>query len=148
MKIIKNLFRKSKRYDDDFFERYVAYLENEEEIPVLEILNVDPRNYPPAQNLKPKIIKRKLKKLKRILQKNNFILELSEKLPVTEAYRYLTEYFLYEKETMLTGGWMCHITGCGGDCPSCFQLDYCEFKNEIWTKEELETELPKRLSSS
>ena len=60
----------------------------------------------------------------------NFVLELSEKLPVLEVYRYLTEIFLHEEETVLTKGWVCHITGCVGDCPSCFQLDYCEFKPE------------------
>jgi len=148
MKIIISLFRKSKNSDDDFYERYVGYLENEEEIPVFEILNVDPRDYPPVESLKPRTIKRKLKRLERILLRNNFILELSEKLPAAEAYRYLTEFFLYEEEKALTGDWACHITGCGGYCPGCFQLNYCDLKDEIWTKEELDAELAKLRSSS
>jgi hypothetical protein len=131
MKIIKKLLQIASPTEDDIFEVHFSSLKNAEEKPVFEILNIDPKDFPLVQHIGSNTVKRKFKKLKRIMEKHNFILELSEKLPVSEAYRYLTEVFLYENETAQTKGWTCHITGCTGDCPRCFQLEYCELKDEI-----------------
>ena len=82
--------------------------------------------------------------LLQIMSEHNFIYELSEKLPINIAYRYLIEEFLHDFENVLPDGWRCHVNGCGGDCPSCFQLDYCDLKDDIWPKEELDAERLKR----
>jgi hypothetical protein len=130
MKIFKKFFQMVSQTEDDIFEEHFSSLRNGEEKPVFEILNIDPKDYPLVQHIESSKVKRKFKKLKRVMEKHNFILELSEKLPVSEAYKYLTEVFLYESETAQTKGWTCHITGCTGDCPRCFQLNYCELKDE------------------
>ena len=64
-------------------------LEYGKEKPIFEILNVDPKNYPSPESLSERQVKQKFKELKRKLEKNSFVLEFSEKLPVLEAYRYL-----------------------------------------------------------
>jgi len=124
------------------FEQSMRALEYGEEKPIFEILNVDPNKYPSPEALKKRQIKRKFRKLKRKLEINSFSLELSEKLPVLEAYRYLAETLLYERDTIhLAKGYTSHVTGCGSDCPSCFQLDYCDLKYDCWTEEELQKEI-------
>ncbi len=120
------------------FEQSMKALEHGEEIPIFEILKVDPKDYPPPQTMKMKKVKRKLRKLKRIFEKNSFLLELSEKLPVLETYRYLTEKVLFEKNNVhLAKGYTCHITGCTGNCPECFQMNYCDIFSEILVDEKL-----------
>ena len=120
-------------------------LEYGEEKPIFEILNVDPKKYPSPEAMKKSQIKRKFRKLKRKLEKNSFVLEFSEKLPVMEAYRYLSETLLYERDTIhLAKGYTSHVTGCGGDCPSCFQLAYCDVKYDSWTEKELKKEIDRR----
>jgi hypothetical protein len=120
-------------------------LENGEEKPIFEILNVDPNKYPSPEAMKKRQIKRKFRKLKRKLEKNSFSLELSEKLPALEAYRYLAETLLYERDTIhLAKGYTSHVAGCSSDCPSCFQLDYCDLKYDCWTEGKLQKEIDRR----
>ena len=127
------------------FEKNIMALENGEEKPIFEIINVNPNKYPSPEAMKKRQVKRKFRKLKRKLEKNYFVLELSEKLPVLEAYRYLAGTLLYEGDTIHSAnGYTSHVTGCGGDCPSCFQLDFCDFKYDCWTEEELKKERDRR----
>lgn len=120
-------------------------LEFGEEKPIFEILNVDPKDYPSPESMTERQVKRKYRKLKRKLEKNSFILEYSEKVPVLEAYRYLAGYLLYQGDTIhLAKGYTCHILGCSGDCPDCFQLNCCDVKYDFWTDEELSKEIKRR----
>jgi len=123
------------------FKKNMMALENGEEKPIFEILNVEPKNYPSPESLSEKQVKRKFKKLKRKLEKNSFVLDFQEKVPVLGANRYLAETLLYEEDNIhLAKGYTCHILGCDGDCPDCFQLDYCEVKYDTWTDEEITNE--------
>ena len=123
------------------FEQNMMALENGEEKPIFEIINVDPKKYPSPETLTEKQVKRKYSKLKRKLEKNSFVLEFLGQIPVLEAYRYLACTLLYEGDSIhLTKGYTSHITGCGGDCPDCFQLDYCDVKYDTWTDEDISKE--------
>lgn len=127
------------------FEKTMIALENGEEKPIFEILNVDPKNYPSPESLSERQVKRRFKKLQRKLEKNSFVLEFSKKVPVLEAYRYLAGTLLYEGDTVhLAKGYTSHVTGCGGDCPDCFQLAYCDVKYDSWTDEEIRKEIDRR----
>ena len=131
------------KIENQFLKNVLAFEEAEEKH-VYEILGVNPKDFPPASCLSDEELRLKFEWLIQIMSEHNFIYELAENLPISVAYRYLTEEFLYEFETVLSDGWACHVHGCGGDCPGCFQADYCEIKDEIWSKEELEAECLKR----
>lgn len=120
-------------------------LEYGEEKPIFEIINVDSKKYPSPDSMKKSQVKRKYRKLKRKLEKNSFVLEFVGKLPVVEAYRYVAGTLLYQEDTIhLAKGYTCHVSGCGGDCPRCFQFDFCDFKYECWTEEDLKKEIDRR----
>ena len=131
------------KIENQFLKNVLAFEEAEEKH-VYEILGVNPNDFPPASCLSDEELRLKFELLIQIMSEHNFIYELAENLPISVAYRYLTEEFLYEFETVLPDGCICHVHGCGGDCPGCFQADYCEIKDEIWSKEELEAERLKR----
>lgn len=134
--------KKQSKHSSPSFEKSLIALEYGEEKPIFKILSVDPNDYPSPQSMNIREVKRKLRKLKRILRKNSFVLELSEKLPDLKVYRYLVETLLYEKENIhLAKGYKCHVLGCDGDCTSCFQLDYCDMKYGCWTEEKLKKEV-------
>lgn len=131
------------------FEQNMMALENGEEKPIFEIINVDPKNFPHPEFLSERQVKRKFKKLKRKLERNSFVLEFSGKVPLLEAYRYLACTLLYEGNTIhLAKGYTSHILGCGGDCPGCFQLDFCDVKYDSWTDEEIRKERERRRGES
>ncbi len=127
------------------FEKTMLAFENCEDKPIFEILNVDPKNYPSPDMLTDKKVKRKYSKLKRKLKKNSYVLEFSEQIPVLEAYRYMVCTLLYEESpAFVPKGYTSHINGCSGDCPDCFQLDYCEVKCDSWTDEDIRKEQERR----
>lgn len=113
------------------YMKNVDILESGEERPIYEILRIKLKDYPPASSLNKQELGQKFEKLKKIMRKYNFSYELSDKLPIAEAYRYLTEVFLPDYETTIPGGWACHVTGCHGNCPDCIQKDYCDV--EQWS---------------
>lgn len=133
-----------KRKKNDSIEPYLSPRRDDEEKFIFEILGIDPKDWLPPYRMTHKTLKEKYQRLSQIMEEQNFILEFSEKLPLLEAYRHLTEVFLYEKDYAMNKGWVCHVTGCGGDCPSCFQREYCDFINEVWTHEKMEAELRRR----
>ena len=127
------------------FEKAMLAFENCEDKPIFEIINVDPKNYPSPDTLTEKQVKRKYSKLKRKLEKNSYVLEFSGKIPVLDVYRYLACTLLYEEDpAFVPKGYTCHINGCHGDCPDCFQLNYCEVKYDSWTDEDLKKEIDRR----
>lgn len=127
------------------FEKTMLAFENCEDKPIFDIINVDPKDYPSPDTLTEKQVKRKYSKLKRKLEKNSYILEFSEQIPVLDAYRYLACTLLYEEDpAFVPKGYTSHINGCSGDCPDCFQLDYCEVKYDSWKDEDIKKEQERR----
>ena len=113
-----------------------------------EILGILPNDWPPPFRLSTKCVENRYRELVKILERHNFFVEFAEAVPVSEVYRYLTEIFLHDKDYELNDGWRCSVTGCGGDCPSCFQREYCDLVTEIWTQEEMERELVRRCETT
>ena len=129
--------------ENQFLENIITF-EDAPQIPTYIALSIEPSDFPPADKLTEEELKQKFDFLIKILEENNFAFDIADRLPLAIAYKYLTKEFLLETTTMLPEGWTHHIDGCSGDCPSCFQVDYCKSALEIWSKEELEAERKKR----
>jgi hypothetical protein len=136
-----------KSLKNDLNARYLSPRKDDTEKHIYELLKMEPKDWPPPFRMTDEAIKEKYARLSQILEKNRYIIEFAEALPIHDAYRYLTEVFLYTKSYELNEGWVCHVTGCGGDCPGCFQRDYCDALSDIWTQEEMEAELIQRCMS-
>ena len=129
--------------ENQFLKNIMAFEEAEVKA-VYEILGVDPKNFPPSEQLSKEELKSRFEKLLKILEEHNITYDVSEKVPLEVSYNFLTQEYLYEISEEMPPGFGWHIDGCSGDCPSCFQLDYCKNKDEIWTPEELKAEIKRR----
>jgi hypothetical protein len=125
----------------DALKQSLSPRRDDEEKYIFEILGLDLKDWPPPHRMPRKTLNEKYHRLSEIMEDHNFILEFSSKIPILDAYRYLTEVLLYEKDYDLNEGWTCRVTGCGGDCPGCFQREYCYVLTDTWTQEEMEIEL-------
>ena len=126
------------------FLKNVLSLQKTPEKPIYQILNIDPVDYPSAQMLNDAQLKEKYLSLLTELRNHGFIYQLVESLPKRIAYRYLAEKLLFEEFPLIPQGWQYYIDGCSGDCPGCFQANYCQVKDDIWSADELELERRKR----
>jgi len=127
--------------ENQFLKQVLAF-EEADLIKMYKILNISLDDYPPEDTLPDDILEQKLEELEKIMAKHNIYLELSKKMPKRLIYKYLVEEEL-ESEIEVVPGMTTHIDGCDGWCPDCFQADYCETKDQIWTKEEFERERKK-----
>lgn len=129
--------------ENQFLKRVMAFEEAEYK-PVFEIIGVNPKEFPPADTLTKAEINEAFKKLVLIFNEHGISYGVNENVPVEVSYRFLTEdYLLSESQDMPPGfGWT--IDGCSGDCPGCFQADYCETKDDIWPPDELKAERKRR----
>ncbi len=128
---------------ENIFLKNVLAFENAEIKPLYEILDIDPREYPPVDLLSEDEISNYLQKLISLLEAQRFHLQLQESVPNNIIYQFLTKEYLLE-QTKNIPGINCFIDGCGGDCPSCFQKDYCSIKDDIWPPDELNAEIERR----
>ena len=125
---------------ENMFLKNVMAFEEAEYKPICEILNVDINDFPPVELLSKEEIKEYIADLTNVLEEHQMFLELQEELPIELAYKYLVEdYMLGESQDI--ADFAMHIAGCNGDCPSCFQLDYCKIKDDFWPPEELAAEI-------
>ncbi len=128
---------------ENIFLKNIMAFEEAEYQPVHEIIGVNPEDYPPAESLSETEIKTKLRELIDILERHQMYYEINENVPEKLSYQYLTQDYLFS-ETQQIEGYETFVDGCSGDCPSCFQIDYCENKNDIWSPGELEEEIKRR----
>ncbi len=128
---------------ENIFLKNVLAFENAKIKPLYEILGIDPREYPPVDLLSEDEISNYLQKLISLLEAQRFHLQLQESVPNNIIYQFLTKEYLLE-QTENIHGIDCIIDGCGGDCPSCFQKDYCSIKDDIWPPDELNAEIERR----
>ncbi len=126
-----------------FLKRVMAFEEAEYK-PVYEIIGVDPKSFPPADALTKEEMEVEFNKLLDIFEEHGINYGVSEDVPIEVSYRYLIEdYILSESQDLPKDfGWT--IDGCSGDCPSCFQIDYCKSKDDTWSPEELKAEIKRR----
>lgn len=128
---------------ENVFLKNIMAFEDAEYLPVFEIIEADLADYPEADALSKKQINQYLKDIITKLENKNILLNLTADVPPKEIYRFLIEDYFFEEVQQISGMDM-HIDGCDGDCPSCFQLKYCNEKYETWTDEELEKEIKDR----
>ena len=128
---------------ENMFLKNVMAFEEAEYKPICEILGIDKNDFPPVELLSKKEIEKYLIDLENIMGKHNMFIELQEDLPIEIAYKYLIEEYLLDEVQDIPGFSMI-IDGCGGDCPSCFQLAYCNMKDDTWPPDELAAAIIKR----
>jgi hypothetical protein len=128
---------------ENLFLKNVMAFEEAEFIPVHEVIDINPADYPDADTLTEKQAIKYLLSFIEKLDAKDMDLSIVSDVPPKEIYRFLIEDYFYQ-ETQQVPGMMTHIDGCSGDCPSCFQLKYCDAKYDVWTDEELEKEIMKR----
>ncbi len=112
--------------------------------PVFEIIGVNPKDFPPADSLTKDEIITKFNALVLIFNEHEISFGVNDNVPVEIAYRFLAEDYLLSESQDLPPGFGYTIDGCCGDCPDCFQADYCTSINYIWSPEELEAERQRR----
>ena len=127
-----------------FLKRIMAF-EDAEYKPVYEIIGVDPIDFPPADILTKLEILSKFELLINIFNEHGISYGVNDNVPAEVSYRFLTEDYLLSESQDLPPDFGWTIDGCSGDCPGCFQADYCENKYEIWSPEELKAERKRRL---
>jgi len=138
------IFHESEDLDpeiENMFLKNIMAFEEAEIKPVHEILGVDPKSFPPADLLSENELKAEMDRLFRLFDEHGMTYDLKEGIPLKVSYKFLTEEYLLEESSDIPG-WV--IDGCSGDCPSCFQADYCDVKDDIWGEEELKAERKKR----
>ena len=128
---------------ENMFLKNVMAFEEAEYKPICEILGIDINDFPPAERLSKKEIEKHLIDLENIMGEHNMFIELQEDLPIEMVYKYLTEEYLLGEGQDIPG-FSINIDGCSGDCPSCFQLAYCNMKDDIWPPDKLAAEIEKR----
>ena len=128
---------------ENMFLKNVLAFENAEVKPLYEILGIDPKEYPPVDSLLESEIAAYLEELTGLFEKHQIYLDLREGVPDKVIYQFLTEEYLLE-QTEVVPGFDHIIDGCSGDCPSCFQMDYCSSKDDIWPPDELKAEIERR----
>lgn len=126
-----------------FLKRVMAFEEAEYK-PVYEIIGVDPKSFPPADQLSKEEMEIEFNKLLDIFEEHGIKYGVSEDVPIEVSYRYLTEDYILSKSQDLPKDFGWTIDGCSGDCPSCFQIDYCKSKDDTWSPEELKAEIKRR----
>ncbi len=128
---------------ENIFLKNVMAFEEAEYKPVFEIIGIKMEDFPKAETLSKEEIEKYLKEIIEHLEEHNMLFELKENVPAKISYKFLTEDYLFE-ETEVIPGFTMHIDGCSGDCPGCFQLHYCDSKDDVWPPEELEAEIKRR----
>ena len=121
--------------ENQFLKNVIAF----ERAPYVKVKTLVPE-FPPEKELTDQELKMEFERLIGELAARHIQYGLCKKLPMRIAYKYLTEEYINEEVKLLEGGGNYVIDGCSGDCPSCFQVDYCESVYDIWNKEELERE--------
>ena len=128
---------------ENTFLKNVFAFEEAEYKPVYKIIDVNPNDFPAADTLSNKEIEKNYERLVELLEKHNMYVDLQEGVPLRIVYKHLIEEHLFE-ETQDVPGFDTFIDGCSGDCPGCFQMDYCNIKDDIWPPEKLKAEIKRR----
>ncbi len=130
--------------ENQFLKNILAF-ENAEQKPVSEITGLNKTDFPLAEELTDNEIDQKLNNIVEVLKKHEITLGLIEGVPDRIVYKFLIEDYLFDEHNLHPegiGGYV--IDGCSGDCPSCFQMEYCSSKNDIWPPDELAAEIKRR----
>lgn len=130
--------------ENQFLKNILAF-ENAERKPVAEIIGVKQADFPTEESLSDSEVSRKLNEILMFFKKHEITLDLNKNIPDRVIYKFLTEEYLFDNaEAYPEGIGGLFIDGCSGDCPSCFQIEYCSSKDDIWPPDELAAEIKRR----
>jgi len=121
--------------ENQFLKRVLEY----ERAPYVKTKTLIPE-FPLEESLNDEELEKEFARLIGELAARHIQYGLCKKLLMRIAYKYLTEEYINGEVKLLEGGGNIFLDGCLGDCPSCFQVDYCESVYDIWDKDELEKE--------
>ena len=129
-------------FGDSFeeFEQQMLKIEEGELMPAKEKVGVSYKELPPADKMTDEQTQCLLEAMLNALSANGTQVTFpGDGIPAKLAYSELREHF--NEGFYAMPGWT--IDFCSGWCPDCAFADYCDAKNDIWTKKELEEERKK-----
>ena len=132
---------------ENIFLKNIFAFEEAENKAVYKIIGAAPSDFPAADTLSKKEIEKNYERLVTLLEKHNMYVDFQKDVPIEIIYKYLTEEYIFT-ETQDVPGFDTIIDGCDGDCPGCFQMDYCKTKDDIWPPEKLKAEIKRREQES
>jgi hypothetical protein len=113
---------------NQFLKNVLAFEEADKEpdIPVKSLFPAD-FELPDEKALSDEQIVQKLNEIYDILSSNNIKFGFATELPDRILYKHLTQDFIPDEliHPSTLAGFTCILDGCNGDCPECFQKDYC-----------------------
>lgn len=125
--------------ENQFLKNMLAFeeMENGVQIKMLTLFPID-FNFIPEKELSDDELSDKIDEILNVFARHNIYLSLVSDCPERIAYQYVLDEVL-QMETAVTrpADMQEMVDGCGGWCPECFQLPYCEVAKENWTEEEL-----------
>lgn len=125
------------------FLKHVLEFEEMQEGPHVPLQSIFPDDFelPPAASMTESQLTAKLDAICEILATRDIVVEPVGRLPDPVLY----EYVVNEIRTLRIPlespeGLTFHLDGCDGNCPDCFQRDYCDVKDGTWGDNEGERE--------
>ncbi len=76
-------------------------------------------------------IEKALKTVVKNLAKRNMLVEFQPGIPARLVYSYLRDELDRQSFEFLAPGTTCHLDGCHGSCPDCFQRPWCDLAGEM-----------------
>jgi hypothetical protein len=124
--------------DYEEFEEQMLAIENAPDIPAKKLFGVSYEELPPAEKLTKEQMQQLIEAITDTFEAFNCSVELPGNVPLELQYELVRDQFADPIHYM--PGWSMHFDFCSGWCPDCKIIDYCDTKDEIWTKEELDEE--------
>ncbi|MDG5815228.1 hypothetical protein QA601_09065 [Chitinispirillales bacterium ANBcel5] len=124
--------------ENEFLKNVLSCCNNskDQEVPMRSLF---PANYkfPPADSMSKNELKRKLNDIEGILNKHNVQLGFCEELPHKVLYKHLIEDCIPNESIDVSpdNTFITTLSGCSGDCESCFQKKYCSTAKELEQEE-------------
>jgi hypothetical protein len=121
------------------FLKYVLEFEEMREGPHVSLQSIFPDDFefPPAVSMTEAQLAAKLDAICEILATRDIVVEPVGNLPDPVLYEYVVnEIRTLQIPLESPEGLTFHLDGCDGNCPDCFQRDYCDVKDETWEDEE------------
>jgi hypothetical protein len=121
------------------FLRNISDFEEADRLPKRTIRTLFPDGFelPSADSMTPRELNAKLNQILLILEDHGICLDLIGKVPDSVIYKFILQDALNDEIPLeLPEGFRCHIDGCDGYCPECFQRPYCETGKDPWPEDE------------
>lgn len=130
----------SKDYEE--FEEQMFAIETAPDIPAKKLFGVAFHELPPPEKLTDAQMQQLIDAIADTWEAFNIDIYFIDEIPLPLRYEIVRDEFASDIHYM--PGWSMTFDFCAYWCPDCKIADYCENKDEIWTKEELEEERRKK----